>query len=300
MLNELMVALDGSEKDKRALSLALALSELAELGVRLVRIIAPTPVRTSNQAELVGVDPRVANGRLDVENELAETARALTSQSRRPIACEVRDGADVSSALIRAAEASNITAVVMGTRAATSAGLAIVGSVADRVMRESPKPIVLVPPGAADISGQRIEIKRVLVPLDGSELADRSMEFLLGLTHISELEFVLVAVVHNPDDITFVKRRLHVAADRFRGRSAAAIPRVLFAGDAASAIASAVREFLIDMIAMSTRGEGGLRRLILGSVAEGVVRAAEVPVLLLTPTMLTANDVAGSMITAAE
>jgi hypothetical protein len=43
-----------------------------------------------------------------------------------------------------------------------------------------------------------------------------------------------------------------------------------------------------------------LRRLILGSVAEGVVRAAEVPVLLLTPTMLTARDVAESMITTAE
>jgi nucleotide-binding universal stress UspA family protein len=117
---------------------------------------------------------------------------------------------------------------------------------------------------AADISGKRIAIKRVLVPLDGSELADRTVEFLLGLTHISELEFVLVGVVHNPDDVTFVKRRLHVAADRFRGRSAAAISRV-----------------------------------ILGGVAEGVVRGADVPVLLLTPTMLTANDVAGSMITTA-
>jgi len=171
---------------------------------------------------------------------------------------------------------------------------------ADRVMRESPKPVVLVPPGAADISGKRIEIKRVLVPLDGSELADRSLEFLLGLTHIGELEFVLLGVVHNPDDVAFVKRRLHVAADRFHGRSAAATPRVIFAGDAANAIASAVREFFVDMIAMSTRGEGGLRRLILGSVAEGVVRAAEVPVLLLTPTMLTARDVAESMITTAE
>jgi nucleotide-binding universal stress UspA family protein len=300
MLHELMVALDGSEKEKRALSIALALSELAEVGLRLVRIVAPTPARTSNQAELVGVDPRVANGRLDVENALAETARALTSQSRRPIAWDVREGTNVPGALIRAAEAGNITGLVMGTRAATSAGLAIVGSVADRVMRESPKPVVLVPPGAADISGKRIEIKRVLVPLDGSELADRSLEFLLGFTHLGELEFVLLGVVHNPDDVAFVNRRLHVAADRFRGRSAAATPRVLFAGDAANAIASAVREFFVDMIAMSTRGEGGLRRLILGSVAEGVVRAAEVPVLLLTPTMLTARDVAESMITTAE
>jgi len=44
---------------------------------------------------------------------------------------------------------------------------------------------------------------------------------------------------------------------------------------------------------MSTRGEGGLRRLILGSVAEGVVRAGEVPVLLLTPAMLAAASIDG-------
>jgi nucleotide-binding universal stress UspA family protein len=40
------------------------------------------------------------------------------------------------------------------------------------------------------------------------------------------------------------------------------------------------------MIAMSTRGAGGLGRLVLGSVAQGVLRASELPVLLLTPRIL--------------
>jgi nucleotide-binding universal stress UspA family protein len=120
------------------------------------------------------------------------------------------------------------------------------------------------------------------------------------LAYASELEFVCLGVVHNPEDAAFVRRRLHVAADRFHGRSVAATPRVILGGDAANAIASAVREFFVDMIAMSTRGKAGLERLILGSVAEGVVRAAEVPVLLLTPTMLAANDRARSLITIAE
>ncbi len=293
MLNEVMVALDGSEKEGRALPIALALSELAQVGVHLVRVVPATPARVSNQAELIGVDSLAASGGLDVEKQLSETARTLTSQSRRPISWEVVDAADVPTALINVAESRGVSAVVMGTRAATGAGLAIVGSVADRVMRECPKPVVLVPPGAADVSGKPVEIKRILVPLDGSELGERSVDFLLGLSHIDELEFVLVGVVHNRDDVPFVRRRLHVAADRFRGRSAAATPRVILSGNAANAIASAVREFLVDMIAMSTRGEGGLRRLILGSVAEGVVRAAEVPVLLLTPAML-ASELARS------
>ena len=56
--------------------------------------------------------------------------------------------------------------------------------------------------------------------------------------------------------------------------------------DVAAAIVGAVREVLPDFIAMSTRGASGLGRLILGSVAEGVVRSSELPVLLLTPRML--------------
>ena len=58
------------------------------------------------------------------------------------------------------------------------------------------------------------------------------------------------------------------------------------ASDAAVAIVDAVREVLPDAIAMSTRGAGGLGRLLLGSVAEGVVRRSELPVMLLTPHML--------------
>jgi nucleotide-binding universal stress UspA family protein len=168
-------------------------------------------------------------------------------------------------------------------------GLAIRGSVADRVMRECPKPVVLVPPGASYVEGRQIEIRRLLLALDGSVLAARSIDFLLEMPRAIELEFVLMEVVHNPADIPFIERRLQRGADRFYERSAEAVPRVILGGDTAQTIVAAVREFHIDMIAMSTRGEGGLQRLVLGSVAEGVVRAAEVPVLLLTPTMLAAD-----------
>jgi nucleotide-binding universal stress UspA family protein len=290
MANEVMVALDGSEKGQRALSVALALSELADATVHLVQIVPPGTERSSNQAELLGVAPVAAQGRLEVEKQLTQIANDLTTRTHRPVSWQVLDGVDVPTMLIRVAETRNVNAVVLGTRAAGGAGLAFVGSVADRVMRECPKPVVLVPPGAADMKEKRVEFTRILVPLDGSALGDRSTDFLLGLAHTLELEFVLVGVVHNPQDLVFVRQRLQLVADRFHGKSRSATARVIVSGDAANAIASAVREFLADMIVMSTRGEGGLRRLILGSVAEGVVRAAEVPVLLLTPAMVAASE----------
>lgn len=283
-----MVALDGSEKGRRALPVASALAAIAETGLLLVRVVAPLSSRLSNQAELLGLDPRKAPALREAGEELAEAAHSSAIRAGQAVAWEILEGGDVPMTLSRVARERHALAVVMGTRGASAAGLAIVGSVADRVMRECPIPVVLVPPGASDIKRRQIEIQRILVPLDGSPLAARSIELLLELPNTSMLEFVLVEVVRDPADVPLGERRLQGAAERFHGRAADVVPRVLIGRDPAAAIVAAVREFHADLIATSTRGEGGLRRLFLGSVAEGVVRSAEVPVLLLTPAMLEA------------
>jgi len=289
MTRQIMVALDGSDKGKRAVPVALALADVSETGLHLVRVVKPISERLVNQAELLGLDPRKAPIRREAERELDRMAQSLTMQSGRAASWEVIEGSDVPLLLNNVAGEHDVRAVVMGTRGAGAIGRAILGSVADRVMRECPRPVVLVPPGTADMEGKQIEIRRVLVPLDGSALAAHAIDFLLGMPAIVGLELVLLEVVHNTADGPFIRRRLQSAADRFHGRSAAAVPRLVLGGDTAKAIVASVRDFSVDMIAMSTRGEGGLRRLVLGSVAEGVTRAAEVPVLLLTPTMLAAN-----------
>jgi nucleotide-binding universal stress UspA family protein len=125
-----------------------------------------------------------------------------------------------------------------------------------------------------------------LVPLDGSALAARSLDYMLALPRATEVEFVLIAVALAADTRANAEKRLQVFADRVRERGAAVEVRVIKSDDAAKTIAEGVRELTVEMIAMSTRGAGGVSRLVLGSVAQGVVRAAEVPVLLITPAML--------------
>jgi nucleotide-binding universal stress UspA family protein len=73
-------------------------------------------------------------------------------------------------------------------------------------------------------------------------------------------------------------------AARLRARGATHVDvRVVEAADPAATIVGAVRKELVDFIAMSTRGSSGLERMVLGSVAEKVVRESDVPVLLVTP-----------------
>jgi nucleotide-binding universal stress UspA family protein len=180
-------------------------------------------------------------------------------------------------------------------------------------MRESPRPVALVPPGTDDISGKRIQLRRVLVPLDGSAFALSAVDQLLELRAGSKLEYVLVEVVTSgfvdvappglaglaaepatpqaysglPDIArarAVAEGRLNRVADRLRAQGATAVRvRVVEAADPAAAINRAVREELVDFVAMSTRGASGLKRFVLGSVAERVVRESEVPVLLVTP-----------------
>ena len=291
MTGHIMVPLDGSEKDGRALAVASALAHLSGAGIHLVHILRGD----SDDADLAA--------RTSAEEQLVATTRQLAANGHKSITSVVIHGRDVAEALIRTATADGALVVVMGTRAADTVRRAVVGSVADRVMRESPRPVVLVPPGAAFMAGKRMRLGRVLVPLDGSELAEKALEFLLRLPQARELEYVLLQVVppttvnpqgpeiqavdFTPPSVVDAERRLQAIAARIRESHVTVVEVAVVEGaDVATAIASAVRDCFVEMIAMSTRGAGGLRRLVFGSVAEGVVRTSEVPLLLLTPAML--------------
>ena len=283
MATEILVPLDGSEKDARALAAAAALAELSSAGLHIVRVVDTAAAASSSSATVLDV-PSLHEA---TRHALAAAAKRLEADAGRPVTWELLDGEDVASTLVRDAAARDALMVVMATRAPGPADRAMRGSVADRVMRESPRAVVLVPPRTDDLAGKHVSIRRVLVPLDGSALAARCVDFLLGLPRANELECVLLEVVPEGGDLIQAQIRLDAVADRtcalgMRGVEAA----VIEGDDPALAICDAVRDALADMIAMSTRGASGLRRLVLGNVAEGVIRTSDVPLLLLTPASL--------------
>ncbi len=289
MSNPVVVSLDGSERDARSLAVAAALAGLADAELRLVRVFDTPPEGLAWRAAALGVASAADQLRDETRHALATTAESLAAEIGRPVAFELLEGADVPGVLTRYAAEREARLVVMATRAAGPAGRALGGSVADRVMRESTRPVVLVPPSADRLRDRQVRIARVLVPLDGSALAARSVDYLLALPGAERLAYVLVEVVAPSNDDAAraaAAGRLGDLAARVRARGAAVEVAVLEAGVPAEAIVGAVRETLVDLIAMSTRGTGGLRRMVLGSVAEGVVRASEVPVMLLTPADL--------------
>ena len=277
-----LVSLDGSAKDERAFPVAVRFAHLADATLHVIRVLDPAAERAAAGVETSGSDS-VATRRRLVERSVWEAVEQLRQRVQRPVSWEVIDAPDVADALLECAHRVKPVLMVMATRAPGPIGRAIHGSVADRLVRESTYPVILVPPGADFLAGKQLMLRRVIVPLDGSTAAVAALELLLSLPRANELELVVLRVVsRTPDQAAAedAERQLDDLAGRARRHVAAADVRVVESDKPADAIVGAVRRELADVIAMSTRGAGGLERLILGSVATGVARKSEVPVLL--------------------
>jgi nucleotide-binding universal stress UspA family protein len=140
-----------------------------------------------------------------------------------------------------------------------------------------------------------VKVDRILVPLDGSPLAEMALPkavALLGdspgatlvllratatrtLPGIDPIEAQLV-VVHEAEDY------LEHVATRLRHEGVPRVETSVWYSSAAPAIVQAARTRRIDLIVMSTHGRSGLRRVIRGSVAESVLRGTQTPILLVS------------------
>ena len=142
--------------------------------------------------------------------------------------------------------------------------------------------------------------KRVLIPLDGSRLAEGILPFILQIAGPLDLEVVLVYVVQPimPQAIEGtthftvydVEARLNearnyltpVAADL--RRQGVRVTTDVRKGEPVTEIVAAARDTGAGIIAMTTHGRSGLGRILFGSVAGAVLRQAEIPVLMMRLT----------------
>jgi nucleotide-binding universal stress UspA family protein len=135
-------------------------------------------------------------------------------------------------------------------------------------------------------------IERIVVPLDGSALAEEILPQLKKVLYRADAEVVLVRAVIPPpveDGVVIAEAPLGVAREYLRGvqdrltQQGARVTTRTLLGSAAGVILDVAEEDEATMIAMATHGETGLKRLLLGSVAEQVLRNSPVPVLVTRP-----------------
>ena len=292
----IQVPLDGSELAERALTVAAVLARRRGSALRLVHVHLPVAAEPIYVEGLPVIDEHLRSLRRDHEQAYLERSRdGLAAGVSTSVA--LLDGPP-APAIAHDAHAQGAALIVMTTHGRGGIERAMLGSVADELVRISPVPLLLV---RDRCEGEPSHFRRIVVPLDRSSLSERILEHALNLAHCDPwAELFLIDVVppgpsnnraataaateeNTASHEEHARRYLDDVARRLTAQGTRVQTRVLVTSDVASAVLNFARIEKADVIALATHGRSGLKRLVLGSVADRVVRAATTSVLVLGP-----------------
>ncbi len=300
MVRPIVVPLDRSAFAEHALSCAVDLARQLTTPLHLVHVQQfprPKPV-APDMVEVATLSGAAL--RAEAVRDLEGMAAMLAEGRQLDVQTFVLDGPVVTT-IGGHVTAHDARLVVMSTHGRGGIARLVLGSVADRLTRELHCPILLLRPGAADGTTHLGLPRRVLVPLDGSHLAEAVLDQLLAIFGGNETELLLLRVVSLPlaaspmgegvilpqalvaDHLAEANAYLQRIATRLRDRGLTVVTACRVAEAVATEVIELAGEWRPDVIAMATRGRHAFERAVLGSVADTVLRRSVVPVLLWNP-----------------
>ena len=172
------------------------------------------------------------------------------------------------------------TLIVMSTHGRSGLGRWVMGSVTDKVLHSVKTPMLVIRTEGNDafLDGS---MGHIIVPLDGSKLAETILPHAAGLAKALNATLCLVRVT--PDDNLSVDARndLKWLAEQAREDGVSSVESKVLYGNPGAAIVGLTHEYPDSLVAMTTHGRSGMSRWLMGSVADKVVRQAAGPVLVL-------------------
>jgi nucleotide-binding universal stress UspA family protein len=292
----ILVPLDGSEIAEQALPVGASLARRAGAPLHLVSVQEPIPVAVTAEAGQYGVELE-RESRAGLRRYLSDVMETTRKTQGMEVEGEVLDGG-VADAVADYVERHAIGLVVMTTHARKGLSRWWLGSVADRLLRRLSIPVLLLHPRELP---QPTRFRRILVALDG-QIEDPVLEPAIALGSLEEgTEYILFRVAEPPMPLLTPLAsspshlgRLHLeraaedaaraylerVADRLRSGGLSVSWRVVRARDVPEQVIALARETGADCIALGTHGASGIERLLVGSVADKIVRGTELPVLV--------------------
>lgn len=273
MLQNIVVPLDGSALAAHALPWAVRLARAAHGRLELVRV---------GEEQRPGVpDERAASA----ARELSSLVARLRDEGLTVTGHVTRD--DTAQAVLEAARGGPAGLIVMTTHDGAGLGRRVYGRVADRVLRATSAPVLLVP-ATGDGEWADAAPPPVVVVLDGSALAETALEPAAELAAGLAARLVLCGIARPGESSDPEPARLVLAsylesvAERLRDQGQAVTTR-LATGSPTAALAHLGGEPGGALLAMITRGPSGSPALALGHVTTGALGRAHLPVLLVPP-----------------
>jgi nucleotide-binding universal stress UspA family protein len=297
MYRSLLVPLDGSPFAEQALPMARRIARRAGASVNVVLVHVPFTAAYADS---------IAPGTCEAEASSLKQERAyldgivkrITDLASTPVSSALLEGQVVAETLNAHASTTGTDLIVMTTHGRGPLSRFWPGSVADELVRRATTPILLIRPQeiAPDLGAEPM-LRHILVPLDGSDLAEKVLEAAVGLGTLLESDYRLVRI-YGPLIDTALDASLggsQLPVEQLRAEAEGYLQRVagrlqeqghviqtqaVLGQHPASAILDAAQGATVDLIALETHGRRGLRRLLMGSVADKVIRGASTPVLV--------------------
>jgi nucleotide-binding universal stress UspA family protein len=297
MYSKVLVPLDGSKTAEKVLPYARYLAGKFKIPVELLAVIDIAEMAAHISAEKVRhLDTMIEDG---VRASTSYLRGIATTFRDANVTCTVeKDRAE--NAIIGKGEADSAMLIAMATHGRSGLNRFLLGSVTEKVLRGTVNPLLLVRATEAAKAEGEAMIKSVVVPLDGSELAESVIPMMAGLAKALDLEVVLIRAYHIPynsyagDDGSYAvnydeliasvrdeaKEYIEKKVAEVKKLGVAKVSAITKEGFAGDEIIAAGRKTPDSLIAMCSHGRSGVKRWMLGSVTETVVRHAGEPVLV--------------------
>ncbi len=297
MFKKILVPLDGSKIAEAVIPFAREIADRSSAEILFVTAVQHVGVwDAALSLQVLKRESEIAADYLaTVERDVAVEGQKVTTQ--------VLDG-DAAEAVLAAADEAVADLIAISTHGRSGVSRWLFGSVATRILEHAGVPLlVLRPKEGEDRGAPGPVVKKILVPLDGSEVAKsvlpvveefaKTMGASLVLYHsVAPLSaypgFESAGAAALGDAVEETQRQareiLARASEEVNSHGVEATT-VVSLGTAVDGVLSAADELDVDLIAIATHGRSGLGRAVLGSVADGVIRrSAVVPCLVVRPT----------------
>jgi nucleotide-binding universal stress UspA family protein len=286
-ISHVLCPVDFSDVSLRALHHAAALARWYEARLTVLHMVPLMPV--------MDVPPLVLDEKS--REEFKEQLRLFTAPVPSDVTLDVRvEQADSThEAIQRFASSHGVDLLVMGSHGRSGVTRVLLGSVAERVIRQAPCPTMIVPAAAHDVVPEGpVRFRNILCPVDFSDHSLLAAEYAVNLAEEADAQLRLLHVVSMPPgldelELTLKDVRAQIEGDRQRrlddlipaeAPSYCSVQTAVRTGAVHREILAAADEQRSDLIVLGAHGRGAFDAAFFGSNAERVARAANCPVLV--------------------
>jgi nucleotide-binding universal stress UspA family protein len=284
MYTKILVPLDGSKTAEKVLPYARYLAGRFKIPIELLAVIDIAEIAAHMSADKARfLDTMIEDG---IKHSTAYLRGVASTFSGGDVKCSVERGR-AEDLIIEKGEADSAMLIAMATHGRSGLNRFLLGSIAEKVLRGTVNPLLLVRATEKAKSAGEATLKSILVPLDGSELAESVIPMAAGLAKKLGLAVVLFRAYHIIDNAEIIAG-VRDEANEYLEKKVAEVKKlgvenvsfVTKEGFAADEIIALGAETLDGLIAMCSHGRSGVKRWVLGSVTETVVRHTGDPVLI--------------------